>query len=144
MNQPSIPTKLLEYGEQFSRLLSELPGWDQLSRLEQLFINAYAVTGSKAEACRFINRSKHWCHDRRVRTPQFMDLITPGPTGNENTVLEMKGILLSEAMARVELASVLELRNVILSRVNGKRGGITAAGKIRAIKQLHKIAGLGE
>ena len=67
------------YADWLKERLAELPGWDEMSDQERVFLVAYACTGEKAEALRFINRHATWRHERRFRPKAFMDLVTAEP-----------------------------------------------------------------
>ena len=73
-----MEVSLGNYTDLLEERLTDLPAWPKMSAQERQFILAYACTGSKAQACRFISRNDAWCQDRRFRTTAFMDLVTPG------------------------------------------------------------------
>ena len=125
----------------FERRLSELPGWDDMSERERSFVVAYACTGEKREALRFINRHSTWCYDHRFRSKPFLDLVTDEGGGQDNFIVSSRARMLEEATAWWTLESMLTLGSIIDAKPSRKTG-ITFATKLRAIQAMLRLAGL--
>ena len=126
-----MATTLGEYPDLLEERLTELPAWPQMSQRERQFNLAYAATGSKSEACRFINRNAEWCHDRRFRTEAFMELVTPGTDGADSLILSIRSRLLAEVTIHAELGALLALDEILRTEPS-RRTGVTYATQLRA------------